>query len=154
MLSPPCPSLHRMERGGEFMSFCSCENRCSCTLFAVILSAVLGVVTAFLQVTGTITVAPVFSWVFFGIAVLFLVVALAALSFNDSAAVCRCRCPALNALLIGALGTIVAALVILAFAFVATSIVGAIILGFELFFFFLTVTSSACLVRCLFGCGN
>ena len=136
------------------MSFCSCENRCSCTLFAVILSAVLGVVTAFLQVTGTITVAPLFSWVFFGIAVLFLLVSLTALSFNDTTAVCRCRCPALNALLIGALGTIVTALIVLAFAFVATSIVGAIILGLELFFFFLTITASACLIRCIFGCGR
>lgn len=143
-----------MECGGEFMNFCSCENRCSCTFFAVILSVALGVVTAFLQITGTITVAPVFSWVFGGVAVLFLLVSLISLSFNEATSVCRCRCPSLNALLIGALGTIVTALIVLAFAFVATSIIGAIVLGLELFFFFLTVTSAACLIRCLFGCGS
>ncbi|MBO5852597.1 MAG: hypothetical protein J6Q74_02170 [Clostridia bacterium] len=136
------------------MSLFDCNSRCSCTFFAVIASVALGVVTAFLQITGTITVAPVFSWVFFGIALLFLVVTLGTLSFNDRTAVCRCRCTALNALLIGALGTIVSALVILAFAFVATSIIGAVFLGLELFFFFLFVFSSACFVRCLFGCGE
>ncbi len=136
------------------MSLFCCEKRCSCTLLAVILSVAVGVVTAFLQITGTITVAPVFSWVFFGIAVLFLAVTLGALSFNDSAAACRCRCASLNALLIGVLGTVLSALVILAFAFVATSIVGAIFLGLELFFFSLFIASSACLIKCLFGCGE
>lgn len=135
------------------MSLCNCESRFACTFWAVIASAIVGVVTAFLQITGVITVAPVVSWVFFGIAVLYLVVALATLSFGDRAAVCRGRCTALTALLIGILGTILTALVILAFAFVATSVAGAIVLGLELFFFSLTVTSTACLVRCLFGCG-
>lgn len=133
--------------------FC-CNNRCSCTLFSIIVSVALGVVTAFLQITGTITVAPVFSWVFFGIAVLFLLGVLGALSFRNEGSACHCRCPSLNAILIGVLGTIISALVVLAFGFVATSIVGAIFLGLELFFFFLFVTSSACLVKCLFGCGD
>ncbi len=136
------------------MSLCNCENRFGCTFWGIIASAVVGVVTAFLQITGVITVAPVFSWVFFGIAVLYLAVLLGTLSFSDRAAACRCRCTALNALLIGVLGTVLTALVILAFAFVATSIAGAIVLGLELFFFSLTVTATACLVRCLFGCGN
>ncbi len=135
------------------MSYNCCQNRFPCVFWAVVVSAALGIVAAFLQITGTITVAPVFSWVFFGIAVLFLAITLGALSFNREAAVCRCRCPSLNALLIGVLGTVVAALVILAFAFVATSIVGAIFLGIELFFFFLVLTSAACFVRCLLGCG-
>ena len=136
------------------MSSCACENRFGCTFWAVIVSAIVGVVTAFLQITGTITVAPVFSWVFFGIAVLYLAVLLATLSFSDRIGACRNRCAPLYGLLIGILGTILAALVILAFAFVATSIAGAIILGFELFFFSLAATSTACLVKCLFACGN
>lgn len=135
------------------MSF-GCQNRFSCTFWAVLVSAALGVITAFLQITGTITVAPVFSWVFFGIAVLFLAVVLGTLGLDREASVCRCRFPALNALLIGILGTVVSALVILAFAFVATSIVGAVFLGLELFFFFLVLTSAACYARCLLGCGS
>lgn len=136
------------------MSSGVCDNRFGCTFWAVIVSVAVGVVTAFLQITGTITVAPVFSWVFFGIAVLYLAVLLATLSFSDGTGACRHRCASLYGLLIGVLGTILAALIILAFAFVATSIAGAIILGFELFFFALTVTSTACLVKCLFACGN
>ena len=135
------------------MSLFNSECGRGCTFWAVLASAVVGVVTAFLQITGTITVATSFSWVLFGIAVVYLAVALVTASFNDRVVACSCRCPALTALLIGLLGTVLFSLVILAFAFVATSIVGAIILGLLLFFFSLSLTSTACLVSCLWGCG-
>ncbi|MBE6781723.1 MAG: hypothetical protein E7540_03270 [Ruminococcaceae bacterium] len=132
----------------------SCSCRFGCTFWAVVASVIVGVVTAFLQITGTITVAPVFSWVFFGIAVLFLVVLTGFVLVGNGDGTCCQPCTALAALLIGALGTVIASLVILAFAFVATSIVGAVVLGIELLFFTLTLTSSACVINCLFGCQN
>lgn len=54
------------------MSLFSCDSKCNCTIAAIIVSAIVGVVTAFLQITGVITVAPVFLWVVFGIAVVYL----------------------------------------------------------------------------------
>ena len=135
------------------MSLFGCENGRGCTFWAVIASAVIGVITAFLQITAAITVPPVFAWVVFGIAVVYLAVAFASLGFSDRTAVCGSRCAALNTLLIGILGAILLALIVLAFGFAATSIIGAIAIGLLLFFLSLTVTSTACLVRCLFGCG-
>lgn len=47
-----------------------------CTLFALIVAVLLGIVAAFLQITGTITVAVAFLWVALGIAVVHLAVLL------------------------------------------------------------------------------
>ncbi|MBQ3002430.1 MAG: hypothetical protein IJD82_01715, partial [Clostridia bacterium] len=53
---------------------CDCSCRCSCTLWAIIASAVIGVVAAFLQMAGLINVTPAFLWVLLGIAVVYLAV--------------------------------------------------------------------------------
>ena len=42
------------------MQTCNCQFRCSCVIAAVIASVILGVVAAFLQITGAITVTPAF----------------------------------------------------------------------------------------------
>ena len=55
----------------------------------------------------------------------------------------------LNTLLAGVLGVI-----LLAVGIVATSILSAILVGVLLFFFSLTLTSTACLVRSLADCRN
>lgn len=134
------------------MSLFNCACRRNCALWSVIGALAVGVVTAFLQITGTITVAPVFSYIPLGIAVVYLAVAFIVASADEGTVSCPCGCTALAALLVGALGTIVSALVILAFAFVATSIIGAIVLGVELFFFALMLASTACLAKCKAGC--
>ena len=56
------------------MPLCHCNCRCSCTVAALIVSAILGVLAAFLQITGVITATPVFLWVALGIAVVYLCV--------------------------------------------------------------------------------
>ena len=135
------------------MSCFGCRPRCSCLLAAVIASVILGVVTAFLQITGTVTVTTAFLWVVFGIAVVYLgvLVVAAALSGGDEAS--ECLCATLNALLTGILGTALFAVVLLAVGIVATSILSAILVGVLLFFFSLTLSATACLVRSLVDCG-
>lgn len=134
------------------MSNFGCHCKCSCQLAAVIASVVIGVVTAFLQITGVITVAPVFLWVALGIAVVYLGVLVVAAALSGREEATGCLCAALNTLLIGILGTVLFALVLLAVGIVATSILSAILVGILLFFFSLTLTSSACLVRSLADC--
>ena len=136
------------------MSNFGCYCKCSCRIAAVIASVIIGVVTAFLQITGVITVAPVFLWGAFGIAVVYLGVLVVAAALSGAEEAAGCLCTALNALLIGILGTILFAVVLLAVGIVATSILSAILVGILLFFFSLTLTSTACLVRSLAGCSR
>lgn len=127
------------------MSNCCCKNRFSCTAAAVIVSIVVGVVTAFLRITGEITLTSAFLWVTLGVALVFLAVTLLTASVAERQGCCS----SLNALLIGALGTVLTSLVLLAITFAATSFFGAFLNGLLLFFFFLTLTSAACYVKCL-----
>lgn len=133
---------------------CNCSSRCSCTLAAVVASVVIGVLTAFFQITGAITVTPVFLWVVFGIAVVYLGILLAAAAQARRAEPSSCLCASLNAVLVGILGSILLAVVLLAFGIAATSVVSAILVGLLLFSFTLALVSSACLVRCLADCGG
>lgn len=134
------------------MSLSGCNCRCSCTGAAAIVSAVVGVLTAFLQSTGVITVTPAFLWVAFGIAVVYLGVLVVSASLAGCPERTGCRCSALNALLLGLLGMVLFALVLLSVGIVATSVVSAILVGLLLFFLALALTSSACYVRALTGC--
>lgn len=133
------------------MAFFGCSDRWTCPALAVVVSVVVGVVTAFLRITAAITVAPLFIQTVLVTALLYLAVTLlaAALTNRDS---CRvCLYPALKVQLGGILGSVLASLVLLAVGFPATSIVGAVIIGFLLFFFSLMLTATACVVKCLFS---
>lgn len=134
------------------MSLFNCNCRCSCTGWAVIAGAIIGVITAFLQITGVITVTPVFLWVAFGIAVVYLGILVLAVALARRTERSACRCSALNALLTGILGTILLALILLSVGIVATSVISAILVGLLLFFLSLALTGSACYVRVLAEC--
>ncbi len=136
------------------MALCGCNNRWNCTSLAVIASVIIGVVTAFLQITAVVTVTPIFLWVVFSIAIAYLAVTLLATALIRKEAGGACLCPALAAQLIGLLGSILFSIVLLAVGFAATSIVGAIFLGILLFFFALAVTTTACVAKCFANCGN
>ena len=129
---------------------CSC-CRPGCTVIAVAVSLIIGVITAFLRITAAITLTPAFLWVLLGIAVVYLAVVLVAgaLSRNEC---CEGLCSIITSLLAGILGTILLSIVLLAIEFVATSVIGAILAGALLFFFFFMITSTACLVRCFYNC--
>lgn len=132
------------------MSLCNCNCRCSCTVAALVVSAIIGVIGAFLQITGVITLTPVFLWVAFGIAVGLL--GLLVLSVR-----CRaegCTSSALDALLAAILATVLLAVILLAAGITATSIVSAVLVGLLLFSLALTITAAACYVRQVSGCGS
>ena len=117
-------------------SDCSCRN--TCTTLAVIVSIVVGIITAFLRITAAITVTPAFLWTLFGIAVVYLAVLLLSSSFTNC---CDSRAPCcINTVLAVLLGAIIAtalfSVILLGIEFVATSIVGAVITGLLLLSFF------------------
>ena len=123
-------------------------NKCNCALLATVASIAVGIIAAVLLFTAVITVAPAFYWVALGIAVGFLAIALAtSLTACECNAGC-CRGSALGAFVLGALGTILASLILLGVGFAATSAIGAVVFGILLFFLSLLVTSTACVVKC------
>ena len=109
--------------------------------------AVIGIVAAVLRITGIITVTPVFLWVVFGIAVVYLGVAFV-VSTSRITDYGNCLRSLLVALLVGALITILAAVILLAVTLGATSTVGAILTAVLLASFSLMLTSTACLALC------
>ena len=136
--------------GGEIMTLCNCK--CSCTLLSGIASLIIGIIAAFLQITGTITVTAAFLWVVFGIGVGSLGILLLSGTAHRSCGQCSCTCGALNAALIGSLGSILFSLALLAVGIVATSILSAILVGLALLFLTLLLTNAACVIRSLFNC--
>ena len=125
------------------------SNSCGCTrdcvFWGLIVSLAIGVLVAFLRVTAVITLGTTALVVALGYAAVYL--ALLTI-FRRSAGCCR----ALLALLIGLLGTILTALILLAFSFAATSIIGAIITGLLAASVTLSLTASGCYIRCDADC--
>ena len=128
------------------MSMFCCENKPSCVNLAVIASAIIGVIAAFLQISAVISVTPAFLWVALGIAIGYLAVLLATTSSCRAANSCKCANGALTAVLTGILGTALISVILLAVTFAATSIIGAILVGLLVLFLSLIVTATACLV--------
>ena len=127
-----------------------CNCKVNCSGLAIVSSIIIGVIAAILQITAAITVTPAFLWVVLGIAVVYLAVLLVSASKNCGA---KC-CGILSTLLTGILGAALVSVVLLGITFAATSFIGAIITGALLAFLSLTLTSSACLVKCITDCDN
>lgn len=135
------------------MALFGCNCRRDCTLLAVVAGLILGVVGAFLQITGAIEVTPAFLWVAFGIGVVYLGVLLVSTALARRTENC-CRCRSLEAVLTGILGTILFAVVLLAVGITATSVVSAILVGLLVASLTLTFAGTACLVKCLADCDD
>ena len=129
-----------------------CQCKINCTSFAIIASIIIGVVTAFLTLTGNLAVGTPILWVFFGIALAFLAITLISTRLCGDAERTNCLCPVLSVLLTGILGTVLFALVLLLIDIAITSVIGAILVGLLFLSFSLTLTTSACLIRCLADC--
>ena len=136
------------------MQNCNCCYKCSCTAVAIVAAILLGIVAAFLQITGVITVTAAFLWVVLGIAVVYLGVLVITGAVARDESRLRCLCDSLNTLLVGILGTVLFSLVLLAVGIVATSVVSAILVGLLVAFFFLIILATACYVRYLAGCSS
>jgi hypothetical protein len=130
--------------------FSNCNCNMGCAEKSVVVSLIIGIIAAVLRFNATIVVTPAFLWVIFGIATVFLgIILLTSACCGERR--CEC-CERLNLLLAGALGTILTAIILLAITFPATSVLGAIITGIALFFFSLTITGAACLIKCRSNC--
>lgn len=130
----------------------NCLCRPGCIGLSIVASIIVGIITAFLQFAGAITVTPAFLWVALGVSVVFLGLLLVlSYSFPNASGQC-CTCPALNTLLVSTLGGALLSVVLLAFPPVAASILFAILTGGLLAFLALILTATACLVRCVAGC--
>ena len=132
------------------MSTCDCSCKNICTTASVVISLIVGIITAFLRITAAITVTPAFLWVLLGVAVVYLAVLLLSSSFVkccDIKTPC-CLSSTLPILLGSILATALLSVVFLGIEFAATSIVGAILAGLLLFSFFLMLSETACLIRC------
>ena len=130
--------------------FNNCGCRTDCLGISVLASVVVGVIAAFLRITGAITVTPAFLWVALGIAVVYLAVLLVSTALSRK----NICCAPLSAALLGALGTILFGVILLGITFAATSVTGAVITGLLIAFSALTFTATACLIRCIAECGT
>lgn len=136
------------------MNLACCSCRCNCTAVSVVASVILGVIAAFLQITGVIVLTPVFLLVAAGVAVAYLGgLALASLAARRRER-SGCICGALNTLLVALLGTILLSAILLAVGITATSIISAILVGVLIALLALAITVSACLVRYLTDCAD
>lgn len=130
----------------------SINCKCGCTLISAVTSLFIGVIAAFLQITGMITVTPAFLWVTFGIAVAYLAILLLTATIQQQCTRDSCACAALNALLAGVLGSILFSIILLAAGIVATSIVSAILVALLLLSFSLMISNTVCIVKYLLSC--
>lgn len=133
------------------MAIFGCNNKRNCALIALIVSAIVGVLTAFLHITGVVTATPLFVGVLGGIAIVYLAVLVIAAALARRAETTGGPTATINLLLAGILGTILFAVVLLAVGITATGVLTALLVGALLFFFTLMLTATACYVRFLTG---
>ncbi len=137
------------------MGFFNCNCKIGCTVSGLIVSLIAGIVTLILNITGTITILPLFLWIGFGVAIgLLIVTLLIVASTDEERKESGCICKTLTTLQFGALGAILTALVLLAVDFGGISIIGAIVYGAFIFSFVLLITSVICLARCFASCND
>lgn len=129
---------------------CCCRR--DCILISVVAAAILGVIGAFLQISGLITVTPAFLWVTLGIAVGYLAVLAGGFLLRKCAEPARCLCRAVSTVLLGILGTQLFSVVLLAVGVTATSVLSAVLVGLLIASLALALGATACLVRCLAEC--
>ena len=130
-------------------SYCCCRR--DCTTWAIVAAVVLGVLAVFLQVTGVITIGAAALTAALGVGLVALaVLLLATATAQRGDGYCLCR--SLGAALAGAIGTIVLAVTLLAFALPATGLAFLVLTGLLVAAFTLLLASVVCLIRCLSGC--
>ena len=145
---------HRVQWEVNVMTNGCCGCRRGCVFWGLVVSAVIGLVAAFLRITGMLAVPTAALAVVFVLAAVYLatVLVVSALLRHQSEGECLCR--ALRAVLAGILTAALAAVVLLAVPFGAISVIGAIVTGLLAGGVSLILGATACLVQCLAGCGD
>ena len=128
------------------MSACYRNN---CVGIAIIISIIVGAITAVLSFAAIITVGNAFLWVALGIAIVALATLVWIAAFTNCEDVLRCIRRVFFALITGIFGAILTSVILLAITFAATSVVGAIITGLLLAFLSLILTTAVCFVNCV-----
>lgn len=134
------------------MNLCNCIFKSRCTTSAILAGILIGVISAFLQITGTAIITPAFLLGSLVLAVLFLALLLLSVSLAPKTSIRECLCDVLTILLAGILGTVLLALILIASGITATSVISAILVGILLFFLTLIFTGAACFIRCIIFC--
>ena len=131
-----------------------CTCRRDCTLWALIISVILGIVVAFLQVTAVIVLPVTVPMGAFALAVVYLATVLVVSALLRCQADRCCLCSGVYGVLAGALLTALAAVVLMVVPLAADSIATAVVVGILAGAISLTLTATVCLVRCLTGCNG
>lgn len=131
---------------------CYCNN--GCIALSIIASVIIGIIATVLNVTATIALGVPFLWAVLGISLFFFAVALVGSALLQNCSARSCICAILSALIVGVLGTVLAAVVLLLVDLAAAGVVASLIVGALSGFFTLVLTSVACLIKCITGCDN
>ena len=123
-------------------------------VLALIVSGLIGVVAAFLRITGGITVPTAILAGAFVLAAVYLATLLVVSSLLRAQFENGCLCPAVQGILAGILATALTAITLLAVPFAATSVVGALVTGVLAAGASLIFAGTACLVKCLTDCNG
>ena len=134
------------------MTCLNCESKINCTGIAFITSLILGIIAAFLQITAVIAIPPILLGSAIIVALVFLLVILIAVSLTQTS--CRALCSVVSVLLLGILGSILFAAILLIIDIAATSVIGAILVGLLVFSFSLFILTTACLIKCIANCND
>ena len=135
----------------EFESNCRCV--CRCTVTAVIVSAILGVIAVFLQFAGLISVPTALLSAAVIIAVVYLLVLAAAGALLRGGAKRNCLCSSIYALLAGIAGTILISALLLVTG-IAGGVFGSILIGLLVFFFALMIGGTICMIAKQMECDD
>ena len=134
------------------MTCLNCESKINCTGIAFITSLIIGIIAAFLQITAVIAIPPILLGSAIIVALVFLLVILIAVSLTQTS--CRALCSVVSVLLLGILGSILFAAILLIIDIAATSVIGAILVGLLVFSFSLFILTTACLIKCIANCND
>lgn len=129
-----------------------CRPSCGCGCIALFISAILGAVAGVLVYFNLLPAITTAVWIAFGLGVLGLIILVSALflaSTNPSHALTRCLCKRGICLLVGSIGTIVAALCALSIVLAPLSIATAILVSIAAFFLFLMIIALISFLVCI-----
>lgn len=134
------------------MAKCSCSCKCDCTGIGIVLSIIIGIITAVIVYNGLIDVTPAFLWAIFGIGIASLFIALIAAVETRAIGIEGCLCSIISTLLVGIIGTIISSAFALGFGIAAASVPLAVLAAIVTIFTLITISSFACLILCITDC--
>lgn len=128
----------------------NCDNTCSpCGAVGVVISIILAAVTGIVFANGLLPTITTAVWIAFGLAVFSLATLIAGGYLSSLTRCAKCICKNGTCLLVGAVGTIVAAIIALSITIAVTSTAVIVLIALGAFFFFLMLIALASYIYCL-----